>query len=56
MRAAQEAQSELAPLLENWGRLQRDLPALNRKLRTAMLAPVRPDLPPPRDLNAADED
>lgn len=55
-QASLKAQSDLAPLLQVWERLQRDLPGLNRKLRAANLPPVRPDLPPPRDLNAADED
>lgn len=55
-KASQEARAALVPLLQSWEKLQRDLPALNRKLRAANLPPVRPDLPPPRDLNAADED
>jgi hypothetical protein len=55
-RASEAAQGKLAPLLETWKQLQSELPALNRKLRSARLAPVRPELPPPRDLNVADED
>jgi len=33
-----------------------NVPALNRKLRSAGLAPLRPELPAPRDLNVADEE
>ncbi len=54
--AAETAQGQLAALLARWNDLQRELPALNGKLRAARLAPVRPEMPPPRDLNAADED
>jgi photosystem II stability/assembly factor-like uncharacterized protein len=34
--------------------IEADLPGLNRRLRAAGLAPVRPELPPPADLNTAD--
>ena len=46
----------LAGELGRWHALQADLPALNRQLKAARLAPLRPDLAPPRDRNAADED
>ncbi len=54
--ASEAARTKLAPLLSAWAGLQRQLPALNGKLRRARLSVVRPELPPPRDLNAADED
>jgi hypothetical protein len=44
------------PLLETWNQLQSELPALNKKVRSAGLTPVRPELAPPRDLNVADEE
>jgi photosystem II stability/assembly factor-like uncharacterized protein len=43
-------------LLGDWQKLQADLPDLNKRLQTAKLAPVRADLPPPRDPNLADEE
>jgi hypothetical protein len=54
--ASDEAAGKLAPQLSSWEQLQKQLPELNRKLRNARLPPVRPELAPPRDLNAADED
>ncbi|MGH8133945.1 MAG: DUF6165 family protein [Steroidobacteraceae bacterium] len=54
--AAMSAQRTFAGLLADWRGLQGDLPELNQQLRSAGLAPIRADLPPPRDLNAADED
>jgi photosystem II stability/assembly factor-like uncharacterized protein len=54
--ACDDAAGALAKLMTDWQALQADLPALNRLLRTAKLAPVRPGLAPPRDLNVADED
>ena len=54
--AAATAQQALTGLLGAWQQLQGDLPALNARLRAAKLAPIRAELPPPRDLNAADED
>ena len=35
---------------------QTDLAGLNKRLRAAGVAPIRANLPPPRDLNAADRD
>jgi len=54
--AAQKLQDSLGPLLGEWQQLKADLPALNRSLRAAHLAPVRADLAPPRDANPADEE
>jgi hypothetical protein len=54
--AGEAARQALAGELGRWHALQADLPALNRQLKAARLAPLRPDLAPPRDRNAADED
>lgn len=54
--AADAAQKGLAVLLADWRGLAADLGALNRQLKAAKLAMVRPDLAPPRDVNLADED
>ena len=54
--ATETAQRELAGLQGSWQKLQADLAQLNKRLRAAKLAPVRADLPPPRDLNVADEE
>lgn len=54
--STEAAQNKLTPLLAEWEQLQRQLPEVNRKLHAAHLGPLRPDLPPARDLNAADED
>jgi hypothetical protein len=54
--ASEAVQKKAAPLLQTWNQLQSELPALNRKLRSAGLTPVRPELAPPRDLNVADEE
>jgi hypothetical protein len=56
LRAAADTQRELAGLMTRWQQLQTELPELNSKLRAAKLAPIRPELAPPRDLNVADED
>ena len=56
LSATEDAQRALAPLLDGWQKLQADLPGLNQRLRAAKLAPVRADLPPPRDANLADEE
>jgi photosystem II stability/assembly factor-like uncharacterized protein len=56
LRAAADTQRELAGLMTRWQQLQSELPELNSKLRAAKLAPIRPELAPPRDLNVADED
>jgi len=54
--AAATAQREFTAIAGSWQRLQADLAALNATLRAAKLAPIRAELPPPRDLNAADEE
>ena len=54
--ATARATDELGSLLDGWRKLQAELPDLNRQLRAAGLPPVRADLAPPRDVNAADED
>jgi hypothetical protein len=54
--ASEAVQKKALPLLETWNQLQSELPALNKKLRSAGLTPVRPELPAPRDLNVADEE
>jgi len=54
--AAQTADAESAQVLRTWQQLQAVLPALNAQLRADKLPAVHPELPPPRDINAADED
>jgi hypothetical protein len=54
--AADTAQGAFTAVASEWRKLQDDLPELNRRLRAARLAAIRTDLPPPRDLNVADED
>jgi hypothetical protein len=54
--AARSAAQKVDRLEQQWQQLQAALPALNKTLRRAHLAPVRTGLAPPRDLNAADED
>jgi photosystem II stability/assembly factor-like uncharacterized protein len=56
LAATRSSERELAPLLESWRKLEAELPELNRRLRAAKLAPIRAELPPPRDLNVADEE
>jgi hypothetical protein len=56
LSATEAAQEALSGLSRTWQQLQADLPMLNERLRADRLAQIRPDLPPPRDLNAADED
>ena len=56
LAATGAARESLAGLLTGWRALQGELPDLNRQLKAAGLAPVRPELAPPRDLNSADED
>src|SRR5207302_1496818 len=53
---AATAQRDFTGIAGSWQRLQADLAALNATLRAAKLAPIHAELPPPRDLNAADED
>jgi photosystem II stability/assembly factor-like uncharacterized protein len=54
--ASDEAERALTPLLGSWQRLHADLPELNQRLRDAKLPPIRADLPPPRDVNLADQE
>jgi hypothetical protein len=56
LSATATAHQALTDLLGRWQQLQADLPALNAQLRAGKLTPVRADLAPPRDLNAADRD
>jgi hypothetical protein len=56
LAAATTVEGALARLMEPWQKLQADLPDLNRHLTAAKLAPIRPDLAPPRDANLADEE
>jgi len=56
LSATDTARRALTGLLSSCRQLQADLPALNTRLRAARLAPIRADLPPPRDLNVADAD
>jgi hypothetical protein len=56
LKTSEEAQEALSGLLRTWQQLQSDLPALNARLRSHNLPAIRADLPPPRDLNAADEE
>jgi hypothetical protein len=56
LSATATAHQALTEVLGSWQQLQADLLPLNARLRAAKLAPIRADLPPPRDLNAADED
>lgn len=46
----------LATALAHWQTLGATLPALNARLRAAGLQPVRPELPPPLDLDSIDVD
>ncbi len=54
--ASEAVRKKAPPLLETWNQLQNELPAVNKRLRSARLMPVRPELPPPRNLNVADEE
>lgn len=56
LNASEAAQKEFTDLLDTWQQLQSELPTLNARLRADKFAQIRPDLPPPRDLNVADED
>jgi photosystem II stability/assembly factor-like uncharacterized protein len=56
LAATTTQRSAFAGLLADWRKLEADLPGLNRQLHAARLAPIRPRLPPPRDVNVADED
>ena len=54
--ATTTVEGRLAGLMETWQKLQADLPDLNKHLTAAKLAPIKPDLAPPRDANLADEE
>jgi photosystem II stability/assembly factor-like uncharacterized protein len=54
--AAHGAESAFRSLAGDWQRILGELPALNAQIRAAGLAELRPDQPPARDLNAADEE
>ena len=54
--AAGTAAGALAALLGTWQGIEAGLPALNATLRSAGLAPLRPELAPPADRNVADEE
>ena len=56
LSACEAVQKKAMPLLATWNQLQKELPALNKRLSSARLAAVRPELPAPRDLNVADEE
>jgi len=56
LAATDSLQGKLAPLLDDWQKLQAELPELNRQLRAAKVAPIRTDLAPPRDVNFADQE
>jgi hypothetical protein len=56
LSASAAADEALSGVLSTWRQIQADLPTLNARLRAARMAPIRADLPPPRDLNAADKD
>jgi photosystem II stability/assembly factor-like uncharacterized protein len=56
MAAAQVAGQSVEKLQGQWQQLQAGLPALNKTLRKARLAPIRTDLAPARNLNVADEE
>ena len=56
LAATGTVQGTLAGLMATWQKLQADLPDLNRQLKAAKLAPIRTDLPPPRDDNLTEED
>jgi hypothetical protein len=56
LNASEAAQEALTDLLRTWQQLQTDLPSLNGHLRADKIAQIRADLPPPRDLNVADEE
>jgi hypothetical protein len=55
-QTAQALEARLTQALANWNQLQKELPDLNKQLRTVRLPAIHPELPPPRDLNVADEE
>jgi photosystem II stability/assembly factor-like uncharacterized protein len=56
LTATASLRESLGALLAGWRKLQGELPDLNRQLKSSGLTPVRADLAPPRDLNAADRE
>jgi photosystem II stability/assembly factor-like uncharacterized protein len=54
--ATQAVAQDVEKSEQQWLQLQGELPALNKALRKAGLAPLRTGLAPPRDLNVADEE
>jgi photosystem II stability/assembly factor-like uncharacterized protein len=54
--AADAAATALAGLLASWKSLAAELPAVNARLHAAGLGPLRAELPPPLDRDAADEE
>jgi len=54
--AVDAAAAEFAAPHAAWAKLGGELAALNKRLKSARLAPVRPERLPARDLNSADED
>jgi Sortilin, neurotensin receptor 3, len=55
-KAWEVLETKLTQTLASWNQLQKELPALNEQLRKARLPAIHPELPPPRDLNVADEE
>ncbi|MGO9802576.1 MAG: WD40/YVTN/BNR-like repeat-containing protein [Steroidobacteraceae bacterium] len=55
LAATATAREELGRLLTGWRQLQSEVVELNRRLKSAGLAPLKPDLAPPRDADLADE-
>ena len=53
--ACEAAEAALADLLAAWRQLESELPALNSGLKALRLTEIRPELPPARDPNLADE-
>jgi photosystem II stability/assembly factor-like uncharacterized protein len=53
--AAATAREQLTGLLSDWRQLQSQVTDLNRRLKSAALAVLRPELPPAHDANLADE-
>jgi len=55
LAAAATAREQLTGLLTDWRQLQSQVTDLNRRLKSAGLAVLRPELAPARDANLADE-
>jgi len=56
VQAAHDSAQLVTDLTHRWEQLQQQLGAVNKTLRAAHQAPIRTDLAPARDVNAADED